>query len=119
MCWKKKITEPLQPAEKRALIFGINDYPGTYNDLAGCVNDAKDIKKWLEGYGYICNIYLDSEVTKVKFKTKLAEAVAVLRTGDRLFVTYSGHGTYVTDKSGDEGNGYDEALYVYDGVVVS
>ena len=26
----------------RALCVGINDYPGTNMDLAGCVNDAKD-----------------------------------------------------------------------------
>ena len=27
---------------KRALCIGINDYPGTGSDLAGCVNDAHD-----------------------------------------------------------------------------
>ncbi|WP_349769079.1 caspase family protein, partial [Zoogloea sp.] len=25
---------------KKALCIGINDYPGTQNDLSGCVNDA-------------------------------------------------------------------------------
>jgi len=27
---------------KLALCIGINDYPGTVNDLSGCVNDAQD-----------------------------------------------------------------------------
>lgn len=27
---------------RRALCTGINDYPGTDSDLAGCVNDAAD-----------------------------------------------------------------------------
>ncbi len=27
---------------KNALCIGINDYPGTGSDLAGCVNDAND-----------------------------------------------------------------------------
>ena len=27
---------------KKALCIGINDYPGTQNDLSGCVNDAND-----------------------------------------------------------------------------
>ncbi len=26
----------------KALCIGINDYPGTQNDLSGCVNDAQD-----------------------------------------------------------------------------
>lgn len=29
----------------RALCIGINDYPGTDNDLSGCVNDANEIFK--------------------------------------------------------------------------
>jgi hypothetical protein len=28
---------------KRALLIGINDYPGTQNDLQGCVNDITNI----------------------------------------------------------------------------
>ncbi len=27
---------------KKALCIGINDYPGTQNDLSGCVNNAND-----------------------------------------------------------------------------
>jgi hypothetical protein len=27
---------------KTALCIGINDYPGTANDLSGCINDAQD-----------------------------------------------------------------------------
>ena len=32
----------------RALCVGINDYPGSNMDLAGCVNDAKDWQALLE-----------------------------------------------------------------------
>jgi len=35
-----------------------------------------------------------------------------------LFVQYSGHGTPTPDRNGDEADGQDEALYVYDGMVV-
>jgi hypothetical protein len=28
---------------KRALLVGINDYPGTQNDLQGCVNDITNV----------------------------------------------------------------------------
>jgi len=33
---------------KKALCIGINDYPGTQNDLSGCVNDAND---WAAEWG--------------------------------------------------------------------
>ena len=34
---------------KKALCIGINDYPGTQNDLNGCVNDARDWAAALTG----------------------------------------------------------------------
>ena len=37
---------------KRALCIGINDYPGTGSDLAGCVNDANDWGDALQGRGF-------------------------------------------------------------------
>lgn len=35
-----------------------------------------------------------------------------------LFVQYSGHGTYTPDRNGDEADGQDEAMYVYDGMIL-
>ena len=32
---------------KKALLVGINDYPGTSNDLAGCVNDTVNLRSLL------------------------------------------------------------------------
>ncbi|MGE5839594.1 MAG: caspase family protein, partial [Deltaproteobacteria bacterium] len=37
---------------KRALCIGINDYPGTGSDLAGCVNDANDWAVLLKKRGF-------------------------------------------------------------------
>src|SRR3989304_1432528 len=37
---------------KRALCIGINDYPGTGSDLAGCVNDANDWTSVLAKRGF-------------------------------------------------------------------
>jgi hypothetical protein len=42
----------------------------------------------------------------------------VVGDGPTLIVWYSGHGTYVKDRSGDEADGYDEALCLYDGNLV-
>jgi len=42
----------------------------------------------------------------------------VIGDGPTLIVWYSGHGTYVKDRGGDEADGYDEAICLYDGNLV-
>lgn len=101
---------------KKAICTGINDYPGTVNDLQGCVNDANDWKSLLSGLGFDVTLLLDSQVTGNAFKTAIQNAISSLVAGDVLVITYSGHGTQVYDTNGDEEDGYDEALYLYDGV---
>ena len=63
---------------KRAVCIGINDYPGTYNDLSGCVNDANDWADLLRGdFGFGDNIQLitDTDATLEKAVSKGATAV--------------------------------------------
>jgi len=38
--------------------------------------------------------------------------------GKIMFIQWSGHGSYTYDQSGDEADGYDETLYMYDGMVL-
>ena len=37
---------------RKAVCVGINNYPGIFNDLKGCVNDAKDWSAWLQELGF-------------------------------------------------------------------
>ena len=37
---------------KRSLHIGINDYPGTGNDLFGCVNDSNDWREAMEALDF-------------------------------------------------------------------
>jgi len=103
---------------KIAICAGINDYPGTSNDLSGCVNDANDWKNLLTDFGFEVTVLLNSQVTKNNFKSAIQNAISKLNKGDVLVVTYSGHGTQVTDYDSDEADGYDEALYLYDGALI-
>ncbi len=48
----------------KALCIGINDYPGTNNDLSGCVNDAKDWAEELTRRGFAVSQLLDKEATR-------------------------------------------------------
>jgi metacaspase-1 len=103
---------------KKAICIGINNYPGTANDLQGCVNDANDWAAMLQTYGFETSTILDSQATKQNVKAALTSLVTSAGEGDVVVLTYSGHGTQVLDVSGDESDNLDEAIYVYDGSIV-
>ena len=103
---------------KKAICVGINDYPGIFNDLKGCVNDANDWAELLAEFGFEMDILLDNQGTRENIKAGLRDLVSSLTPGDYGVFTYSGHGTYNRDSSGDEPDSYDEALYVYDGILL-
>ena len=100
-----------------ALLIAINDYKGTENDLKGCLNDQEDMEDLLFGKYQIVKMK-DSECTVVAVKNKIIDIIHTIKSGDNFIVHYSGHGTQVPDKNGDEKDGYDEALYLYDGVLI-
>lgn len=99
---------------KKALCIGINDYPGTQSDLAGCINDANDWAAELGSRGFAVTRMLDSQVTHAAMTAAINSLIHGAIEGDTLVITYSGHGTWVPDSSGDEPDGRDEALCPYD-----
>lgn len=99
---------------KRALCIGINDYAGTGSDLSGCVNDAYDWAVALSRRGYACELLIDGGATKANIVARLEELVASMRPRDQLVVTYSGHGSWVSDAGGDEPDGRDECWVAAD-----
>jgi len=107
---------------KRAVCVGINDYPGTYNDLKGCVNDANDWMTLLrEHFDFGDNITLltDAEATKANILSALGTLITSAKGGDLAVFTYSGHGTWVYDQGErDESDNRDEAICAYDGNII-
>lgn len=99
---------------RNALCVGINDYPGTGSDLSGCVNDAVDWAAELGRRGYAAATMLDGAATRAAFLGGVRDLVAATGYGDRAVLTYSGHGSWVPDTSGDEVDGRDEVLVLYD-----
>ncbi len=99
---------------KRIITAGINDYPGRINDLRYCLNGSKNILNLFNDFDEKV-ILKNSEVTKGQFKGKALELIRKSEAGDILIIHYTGHGTQIPDKNGDEIDGYDEALYLYDG----
>ena len=99
---------------KKALCIGINDYPGTQNDLSGCVNDANDWAAELGSHGYTVTKMLDGQATHAAMTAAITSLIKSAVNGDTLVITYSGHGTWVPDSSGDEPDGRDEGLCPWD-----
>lgn len=97
------------PPIKRAVCVGLN-YPGTSAALNGCVNDALDWQAALTARGYQVTLLLDQQGTASAILGALREAVAAVGWRGRGVFTFSGHGTYVPDRDGDEVDGYDEAI---------
>jgi len=107
---------PISSGIKRALLIGINYIKNPSNGLNGCINDVKSIKDLLiSTFGYKAeNIILMSddqsgvmEPTKQNILDQINKAVALVKSGDTLFVHYSGHGTQVISKDNDEKNNPD------------
>jgi len=97
-----------------ALCIGINDYPGTGSDLAGCVNDARDWAQMLRGKGFQVAMLTDRKATGKGMRAAMRAALGAARSGDVVVLQYSGHGSFVPDENGDEPDGTDECLCPYD-----
>lgn len=99
---------------RRALCIGINDYPGTDSDLAGCVNDAADWASTLADRGATVSTLVDAAATKAAMVQAIGDLIDSATKGDTLVITYSGHGTWLPDATGDEPDARDEALCPWD-----
>lgn len=98
-------------ANKRALIVGIN-YPGTDSELRGCVNDANNMEALLMsqfGFTDVVKI-VDNAATTAAIMAGLRNLVDGAMPGDTLVFHYSGHGSQVFDRNGDEADRFDEII---------
>lgn len=106
---------------KYALLIGIN-YIGTNNELAGCINDVMNVQNMLiEHFGYIKeNITIltdetDISATRYNILHQLENIIHIVNENKgELWIHYSGHGSYMIDKSNDESDGRDEMLVPMD-----
>jgi len=82
----------------RAVLIGNNDYPGTANDLQGCINDAKNVKQMLElnlfGTGAkFEKINLVTDATRQMAVNAVQTTFAGATSNDVSYFYYSGHGS--------------------------
>jgi Caspase domain len=91
--------------KQKALIVGIDDYPGVGNDLPSCIKDAQSITALLQSapYGFEeIATYTNEQATIANVTAGLKWLFAdqtSLSSNDRLVFYFSGHG-YRTEKGG-------------------
>lgn len=103
---------------KKALLVGIN-YVGTRAELSGCVNDVRNVNKYLkENCDYNKFQLLTDEHTIKPTKSNILNGIDWLmkdvKSGDQLMFHYSGHGDWQKDDGKDEHDGKDECLVPLD-----
>jgi metacaspase-1 len=112
------INQNPQIMKKQALLVGINDYKGI-NDLQGCINDVTNVRSVLKTFfGYSnsgIRVLTDSRATKENILSRLEKLVKSAAEGDFLIFHFSGHGSQIRDREGDElADHMDEIICPYD-----
>lgn len=102
-----------------SLHIGLNNvdpaaYPFPVPVLAGCVNDANDMRDLALNMGFRSKQLLDSAATSTAVKSAIETAAQTLLPGDLLVITYSGHGSQIPDTMGEESDQLDETWVLWD-----
>ena len=103
---------------KNALLIGCN-YTGTQYELNGCINDIENIQNKLKTQYQFNNVLIMTDNTiKKPTKENILDELKILLTnaksGDKLFLAFSGHGTTIKDTTDDEKDGLDEMFVPLD-----
>ncbi len=117
-----------------SLHIGLNSvnpssYGGWNGALAACENDARAMEALASSLGYSTSTLLTADATSRKVIAAVTKAATSMAPGDVFFMTYSGHGSQVPDRNGDEAStesgevgevadAYDETWVLYDRMLV-
>ena len=98
---------------KWALLIGVDRYFHV-RPLSGCVNDVQVMRQVLTGSFAFpedhITLLADEQATREGILTAMKELVARVGKDDIVVFHYSGHGSQMTDREGDEADGLDETI---------
>ena len=109
----------LNSVDYNALLIGVGDYPGEVNDLPLPPKDVSAMKSaLLSGSNWDednIKTLVNSKATLANVKDSLENWLADREDEDDIsLIYYTGHGTTLTDDNGDEEDGIDECLVLFD-----
>ena len=105
---------------KWALLIGIDRYAhlGARYQLNGCVNDAELMARILQDhFGFPAQrvtLLRDEEATRDAILAAMDALVERVGDDDIVVIQYSGHGSQMRDREGDEPDGFDETIVPHD-----
>lgn len=110
-------------AKGLALCVGLDSvdsahYGGWNGQLFACEADARSMGALLKRQGFVVNTLLTKEATRGAVLNQIANAAAAAVAGDIFVFTNSSHGGQLPDLNGDEVDGQDETLCMFDGELV-
>jgi hypothetical protein len=110
-----------EPSERiRALLVGIDQYArADVPPLRGCVNDVVLVRRVLKRYFNVPNedlrVVVNDRATKANIMHRLHALIDASRAGDVVVFYFSGHGSQIRDRDGDElSDALDEVICPYD-----
>lgn len=108
---------PVQAAQKRALIVAVSKYADSGWTSLSASRDADILSESLKRHEFDAHLKVlrDPAATKANvLKEFRAQLITPAAAGDILVFIFAGHGQRLSDNDGDESDGYDEALVLYD-----
>jgi hypothetical protein len=88
-------------------------YEGWDGQLSACEADAKDMRALATAQGFeVASFLLSDQATSESVTVAIKDAARRLKSGDMLFLTYSGHGGQVKDTNHDEAKGHMDSTWV-------
>jgi hypothetical protein len=104
----------------RAVLVGIDEYErDDVPSLRGCVNDVALVRSLLKEYFQVPNedlrVVVNGRATKANILKRIEATIARAEAGDVIVFYFSGHGSQIRDRNGDElTDGLDEIICPYD-----
>ena len=111
------VTTSSHAQTKRALLVGISNYSTNsatqWTDIHGA-NDVELIAITLKSQKFKITKVTNQQSTAKRIRKELKSLANSCKPGDLVYIHFSGHGQPFDDKSGDEEDGWDEAIIPYD-----
>jgi hypothetical protein len=106
-----------------ALCVGVNSvdplhYQGWSGPLNACENDARDMASLLKRRGFDVEMFTTPNATRDAVIDRIRDIAEIAKCGDVFAFTSSSHGGQLPDLNGDEPDGMDETLCLFDGEIV-